>query len=319
MLTILVSVYSSQTVRRVASAVLILGLLSYIVVAAKTPPRVVQLDPITTVIEVPVEKLTTKTVTKYVRTQDRAAVEQLLADNDELKASVEQLTLSLAAAVSEGRGTATVTTPTDPADPTSPPTPVTIPLSVDFKDWRLQFHSDGTQGTYTLSQKFSIVNSMGRNDKNDPVNIVRLFEIGEHGERIPVPTTETTTISILPDQPKFYVRPSLQAGVAVLPEWSSITTGTTTGGTTTYPVSAVIAVPWWKRGTTRSVETTRYAYFTPTITFTNQQFSIGLLPVSVNIATLRYVPFTDIWAAPYLGISSQRAAKKFGLVFTTTF
>jgi hypothetical protein len=302
---------------RGAAALALLILAAIIVHGATRPPHIVQLDPITKVVEVPVEKITTKTVTQYVKVEDRAAAKQLLADNEKLKATVQQLTVSLAEATSRGQGETVITIPS--TTPETPPQIIEVPVEVKFKDWRLNFQSVGTSGTYTLSQKFSILNTVGRNENNVPVNVVRLFEIGEHGERLPIPTVETTTISVQPDQMRFYLKPTLQAGLGVLPEWLTINTPTTTGGTTKYPVSGVVAIPWWKRGTTRAVETTRYAYLTPAMTINGEQVVLGLLPISANIGTVKHVPFTDLWVSPFIGISSKNSTKKFGIVFTTTF
>lgn len=300
---------------RLGAILALSGLALIIVRGATRPPRIVHVDPITTVIEVPVERITTKTVTQYVRVEDRAAAAQLLADNEALNATVQQLTLSLAEATSTGRGTTTITLPSSDVATLLD----TGPVSVTFKDWRLDFRSVDSVGTYTLSQKFSILNTTGRDANNTPVNIVRLFEIGEDGERIPIPTVETTIISTRPDQMRFYVKPTLQAGIAVLPEWVSSSDSTTTRGTTTYPASGVLALPWFKRGTTRAVETTRYAYLTPAVTLNGKQVMIGLLPISANVGTVKHSPFTDLWISPFIGISSQQSTKKFGVIFTTTF
>lgn len=302
---------------RLAAIVALIFLAVAIVRGATKPPRTIQLDPITKVIEVPVEKITTKTVTQYVRVEDLAAAKQLLAENEKLHATVQQLTVSLAEATSKGQGDTVVTIPG--ATPEAPPQIIEVPVSVKFKDWRLDFQSVGSSGTYTLSQKFSILNTVARDENNIPVNVVRLFEIGEHGERLPISTIETTTISVQPDQMRFYLKPTLQAGLAILPSWITVTTPTTTGGETQYPVSAVLGVPWWKRGTTRAVETTRYAYLTPVVTINDTEVVVGVLPISANLGTLKHVPFTDLWVSPFAGVSSKNSTKKFGIVFTTTF
>jgi len=297
----------------IAAVCVVLGVIIY---GAKKPPRISQLDPITTVIEVPVEKLTTKTVTEYVRVEDRTAVDRLMRDNAALKSTVQQLTVSLAEATSHGAGTVVVTTP-DPT--TNEPTIIKVPMTLQFKDWRLEFQSDGVTAHYTLSQKFSILNTVGRTDTNTPVNIVRLFEIGANGERLPIPTVETTIISAQPTRDRFYMKPTLQAGVGILPRWDSTATPTTTGGRTRYDTSLAVAVPWWKRGRTTAVEDTRYAYLTPVVTINDTELTGGLAPISVNLGTLRYSPVTDLWFSPYAGLSSRHGKKKFAVVFTTTF
>lgn len=292
---------------RTAVTALIVVLVGIVIHKSNLPPKVIQLDPITKIVEVPVEKLTTKTVTQYVPVQDRAAVAQLMQDNDRLNVQVQQLSASLATATSQGAGPVTVVTPE--------PTTVRVPITVSFKDWRLAFDSDGKTATYTLNQKFAVLNTMGRNADNTPVTVVRLFEVGANGERIPIPISETTLVTTLPDQAHFYVKPKLQAGIAVLPQMQT----TTLGRTIHYDTAGVMALPWLYHGTTTSVETTRYAYLTPVVTLNETEKTGGIAPFSVNLGTIKHVPFTDIWVSPYLGISSLQQKKKFGIVFSSTF
>jgi len=300
---------------RITSTLALIVLLAYIIRTATTPPRTIQLDPITSVIEVPVEKLTTKTVTKYVQVQDRAAVERLMKDNAALNSTVQQLTISLAEAKSSGSGPVIVTPP-----PTnSTPTVVEVPMSLKFKDWRLDFQSDGVTANYTLSQKFSIINTLGYNKNNVPVNIVRLFEINEKDQRIPIPTIETTTIYAQPIRQHFYVKPTFQGGVGILPRWEATTTPDIYNKHIAYDTTIVLSVPWWKRGTTTAVENTRYAYLSPTTTINDTEFTAGVMPISVNFGTFKHTPFSDIWGSPYVGINFGNSSKKFAIVFTTTF
>lgn len=297
-----------HTLIRIIGGVVLLFLLVLIVRGLRKPPKVIQLDPITSVIEIPVEKLTTKTVTKYVQTQDRAAVARLMKDNAALNSTVQQLTISLAEAKSSGSGPVIITPP-----PTnSTPTVVEVPIALKFKDWRLDFQSDGVTANYTLSQKFSIINTLGRNENNVPVNIVRLFEINEKDQRIPIPTIETTTIYAQPTRQHFYVKPTLQGGVAVLPNVTETMDASTTSAFS-------VSIPWWKRGTTQAVESTRYAYLTPAATFSDGDITLGVMPASVNVGTIKYLPVTDLWFSPYAGVSIKSNQKKFGIVFSTTF
>ncbi len=302
---------------RTALWAILLALCVGIVYGASKPPHVIQLDPITKVIELPVEKLTTKTVTEYVRVEDRAAVNRMLKDNDKLKSAVEQLTLSLAEATSRGSGPVIVTTPTN----TTPPTIVEVPQALTFKDWRLDFQSDGKTANYVLSQKFSLLNTVGRDKNNTPINIVRLFEIGEGGERLSIPVTETTTVAVMPEQSHFYRKLRLQGGMGVLPAWENTTTQiTTTTGVTKYNVAFAFAISWLHRGTTTAAEHTRYTYLTPSLTFTEQEYTIGVTPITFNLGTVKRSPVTDIWIGPYLGLSlRQNSTKKFGIIFVTTF
>lgn len=305
MLFTLLTHISTRTLRIVAAVVLI-ALLAFIYYGSTKPPRITQLDPITKVVEVPVDKITTKVVKEYVRVEDRAAVNSLLQENKKLHSTVNQLTTSLAKTTSTGQGTTTISFPSDSTQPIVFPTVIERPVSVSFKDWRLNFQSDGARGQYTLTQRYSIVNTVGRTENNVPVNLVRLFEIGEHDERIPIPVVETTTIATQPDQPHFYVKPQLQGGVALFPD-----------NPTTYAFT--VALPWLQRGTIRAAEYTRYAYLTPAVTFTSAEQTVGVAPLSVNIGTFKYMPFRDVWVAPYGGMNITTSTKRFALVFTTTF
>ena len=306
--TLLSQLYRKPEWVRVVCGVAILALLGLIVYGAQKPPRVTYLDPITKVIEVPVEKITTKVVKEYVRVEDRAGVTSLLRENKKLQSTVEQLTTSLAVSTGTGRGTTTVTFPSDPTHPSLFPTPIEVPAAVSFKDWRLSFESNGSDGRYTLTQRYSILNTVGRNKDNVPVNLVRLFEIGEHGERIPIPLTETTTIAVQPNQPHMYIRPQVQGGVAFFSGMESNPTPTFT-----------VAVPWLHRGTIRATEYTRYAYLTPMMTVSNEEKTVGIAPLSINVGTFKHTPFQDVWVSPYGGINPETSTKRFALVFTTTF
>jgi hypothetical protein len=115
------------------------------------------------------------------------------------------------------------------------------------------------------------------------------------------------------------MKPTIQGGIGILPRWETTTTPYTTDGQMRYDTGLVIAIPWWKRGTTTAVENTRYAYLTPMATFNDTEFTAGLSPLSVNFGTLRHSPVTDIWFSPYVGLSSKQGTKKFAIVFTTTF
>lgn len=278
---------------------------------AHRPPKIVQLDPITTVIEVPVEKLTTKTVKKYVRVEDRAAVNKLLAENKRLKTEVQLLTIASAESTSTGSGPINYTL--IPPTPENPTPALPIPQPFTFKDYRLEFASlDGKIGTYTLTQKFSIVNTVGRNDKNVPVNIIGLFELDANNNRREIPIKELTTIIAKQPNAQFYLKPTLQAGISVLP-------GITTNNPDKAPTGLAIAIPWLKRGTGRVVETTRYAYLTPTVVVNGKNTVIGVMPISVNTGTLKYTPFSDIWVSPFVGADITTSTRQLGMIFSATF
>lgn len=284
---------------RIVGAVLLLGLVVYLW-NRPGPVKVIQLDPITTTIEVPVEKLVEKTVTKYIKTEDRAGVASVFAENQRLNAEVSRLTVALAEHTSTGGGPVTQRPPSIPETPTATaPAPTLL-----FQDWRLRFESDGTRASYTLKQRFSILTSVGTNRQNVPVAVVKLYEIDDQEHRKEIPITESTTIAATPNPHAFYVAPTIQAGVGLLPS-----------GTQT----VVVAMPWLKRGSARAVEHTRYAFLTPAVSATKQDVTISVLPVSVNLGTLKYTPFTDIWASPLITVNPKTNTTRIGFAATTTF
>ena len=142
--------------------------------------------------------------------------------------------VALAEAQSTSGGPATTTAITPE------PTIVKVPVDVSFTDWRLKFQSNGSTATYTLSQKFAIINTVGRNDQNVPVNLIRLYEIGANGERVAIPTTESTTITTAPPPPHFYVKPTIQAGLGVIVQPAPTAT--------TRATEFIASMPWLKHG-----------------------------------------------------------------------
>lgn len=256
--------------------------------------------------EIPVEKLIYRDVVKYINVEDVAAVQAVLAENERLKNQVSQLSVSLAVAQTHGGGVVTLT----PMDATIP----VPPLSLHFEDWRLAFTSNGRTVEYALSQKFVIVNTLGKNAQNVPTTTTNLFEIGATGERMPIKTVETTTIAT---QTKtgthWYAKPTIQAGISLVP-----VRDTTNRFGVGFEKSAAIALPWLKHGE-GSVENTRYAVLVPTITFGDSGTTVGLQPISVNLGTFHQLFLTDIWLAPHIGFDPKTMAKKFSFTLLATF
>ena len=252
-----------------------------------------------TTIKVPVPVLTASVVKEYVKVEDRTAVNQLLAENRHLKVQVEQLSITTASGTSTSTGTATVT----------PIIPATIvpPVDLVFKDWRLNFRSHDSQVTYTLSQSFAVINTIGKNNKGVETNLVRLYEVGPGNLRTLIPTVETTTIAADVTANRWYVKPTIQAGVGVTQGLQGATQQTV----------GVLAVPLFKRGRTHATEDTRYAILTPALTLSAKERTIGILPISYNLGTLPRQPFTDLWISPFIGKSGT--AYRAGIVGTATF
>lgn len=272
-------------------------------------PSVVIEKPVPQVTTIEVPKITEKIVTQYIPVEDRKRVIALLNENKQLKLNIQQLSVSLAEAQSSGRGTAVVDAPPCPSLPDAPP------VRVSFADYRLSFQSVGDQASYTLTQKFSIVNSVSKTAKGTDVNLIRLYEIGPGATRTLIPTTETTTLTVTPSS-HWYRFASIHAGVVVAP------ISTSKQNTTSYTTQkgGAMAITWLKYGSTRATQDTRYAALSPSVIWLPNETSIGVLPVSLNLGTLPRQPFTNLWVSPFLGTQGTTLSlKRFGIVFSSSF
>lgn len=273
------------------------------------PNRVLPLPAISTpapgvtTVQVPVPVLTERVVTQYLqRPEDRDAIAALMQDNSKLSVQVDELSVSLAESESHGGGH---------LDSPAPVVQETlVPRSVFFKDWRLSFTSDGEQASYTLRQKFTIVNSVGTNKKGVPTQIIRLYEIDGRNQRIAIPTVDTTTIVASPNDSAWFLTPEIQAGIAGV-----ITPATTTRRTT----SGIVAISFLRRGTSRALQDTRWALLSPAVTFGETERTVGILPFSFNMGTIPHQPFTNLWVSPYLGTTMPRTINRIGMSLTATF
>jgi hypothetical protein len=290
-----------------------------------------------TTIQVPVEELTPDVVEGYIAPANLPSVDILLAENRNLEVLVTELSLSLATATSEGGGVAVVTPIETPpnettfgyipllaglpyvappwrsAAPTEAPPLLSVPPDesrVAFNDFRLNFLAEGADAKYTLSQKFVILNTTGRNEKNVPTNLIRLYEIGPGETRTPIPVTETTTIAAAATPPHWYVKFGVQGGV-----------GRIAGPSGASSLTVFVGTPWLKRGNNRSTEKTRWAIATPVVAHNNTETSFGMLPVSLNLGTVMSGahPLTNLWVSPYIGTTSGTSINRIGGLFSVTF
>jgi len=262
-------------------------------------------------LQVPVPVVTEKVVKEYVRVEDRTAVAALLEENRKLKVQVQQLSTSIAEYQSAGTGTAVITLPTTTLDTSTPPPPV----HTEFKDWRLSFTLNGTNANYTLTQKFAIINTVGKNKKNVPTQLIRLYEVGPNETRTLIPTVETTTVAATENLPHTYVHMTIQAGAGALFAASS---APTTAQRTT---AGIGVVSWLKRGRSIATEETRWSYAAPAIAFTNTDVSVGVSPIAFNIGSLPKQPLTNIWMTPFIGTTTTdyRKITRIGIFATATF
>jgi len=288
--------------------------------------------PNVTTIQVPLGQLTTEVVDGYLDSVYGNPANDLLAENEGLDVSVEELSVSLATATSEGSGDVIITPiETPPREPPFesidipavwPPAfwppeleaPPPLQSRVEFTDFRLNFLAEGIEAEYTLSQKFLILNTTGRNENNVPTNLIRLFEIGPGETRTPIPVTETTTIAAVATPPHWYVKIGVQGGMGHVMG--------TTGGESS--LTAFIGMPWLKRGNNRSTEKTRWALATPVVQIPQSRsygVSFGVLPVSVNLGTIMSDkhPLTNIWVSPYIGTTTGTTINRVGGILSVTF
>ena len=286
--------------------------------------------PNVTTIQVPVGPLTSEVVDGYLDSVYANPANDLLAENEELKVLVEELSVSLATATSEGRGEVTITpieTPPSeppfeyvPIDTLGPIWPVAgAPLEappplqsrLEFNDFRLNFLAEGTEAEYTLSQEFLILNTTGRDKNNVPTNLIRLFEIGPGETRTPIPVTKTTTVAATGAPAHWYIKVGVQGGMGYV--------SGTTGGESS--LTAFIGMPWLKRGINRSTEKTRWAIATPVVAYDHTETSFGVLPVSLNIGTIMSDkhPLTNIWISPYIGTTTGTSTNRVGGILSVTF
>jgi hypothetical protein len=295
------------TLKRICGGQMVTVFLTILVVAAfffgylqrpspETTATISQPAPNVVTIEVPVEVITERVVVEYIEIEDQTAALALLEQNDELKIRVEQLSVSLAEAQSSGTGVAvtTVVPPTETAPAVA---------TVTFKDWRLDFTAENNIANYTLTQKFSIVNSVGRDKDNVPTNLIRLYEIGPNDERVLIPTTETTTVAVTGNTPHFYTKLTVQGGVG------------RAGG----EQRIFFATPWLKRGNTTATEDTRWAFLTPMVALSKEEQSVGIAPISFNLGSLARQPLTNLWFSPYVGTTTGVTINQTGFVVSVTF
>lgn len=310
MLQTLIKFYTLQTRAILIGALVFCLVVVFFVGRGCTPePVITTIAPTVRTIEVPVERITERVVKEYVRVEDRRVVEDLLRTNEGLGVQVQELTTALAAATSRGAGPVTITQPlsTPPSNPFAAGN-----TTVNFKDWRLTFSTNGANASYTLSQKFALHNSVGVNEQNVPVSLVKLYEIGPGDVRTEIPVTESTLISTAKPGARFYVDFGIQLGFNLRMD-SAVKDDA--------PAELLVAFPWLKRGRTTSVADTRWAFLTPAFTVNGTQRSLGVLPLSYNLGTFPVIRrvFSDVWVSPYVGTSDATKIDRTGIVLSTTF
>ena len=240
---------------------------------------VTQLEPTVKVVTVDKPILTNSVITKILSDpKDKAAISALLAENKADKLAVEQLTQALATLQQTGSGVVVAVPPDKPGEP----------ISYHYKDWHLDFLTDTKTANYTLSQNFEVLTSTGRDKNGQAGSLVKVFEIGANGERIPMKVTNTVAIIANPLSPHWMVHANVQGGIAA----GLDSTGTETTG-------ATVGFQWFKHGSTTATQDISYAILTPVILLAPKVVDAGLAPVQFNLGTLPHQPFTNLWVSPF--------------------
>lgn len=267
------------------------------------PPAIIARPaPNVTTITVPEPIFSERVIKTYIKQEDHAAVTALKKENAQLKIDVQTLSIALAQYQGQGSGVIIVN---DLSNTTGVP-------AFTFKDWRLMFRGEGTTASYTLTQQFKIYNTVGKTRHGITTNLIRLYEVGPNNQQFPVPTVETTTFVQPPPTEGWYTKLSVQGGWAGLSIVSANTPSTPTG-------TGVVALPWLKHGTTRATEETRWAFLTPALAVSKTERTVGLLPVSFNLGTLRHQPFSNVWVSPFIGTTTGATVNRAGFVLSVTF
>lgn len=252
------------------------------------------------IVQVPV--LTTTTVTQHVT--DKVEVNRLLDLNKALSIKVTQLSETLANASSEGSGTVKyIDVPV--------PGKTEVIRRAEFNDWRLKFLADDDRAIYTLTQRFEILASTGKDKNGQPANVVKMFEIGPGETRTEITDTATVVVTALP-KPKasWFVSPSLQIGGAYVQTRTTPTVRTP---------GAIVALRWLSRGETKAAEDSSLAFASPAVFITKNIKEPGILPVSWNAGKALPV-FKDLWVSPYIGFAPKTGkVQRVGLAITASF
>lgn len=275
-----------------------------------TPEPVVRVVENVKYVDVPVEKIVTKDVVRYVR--DTTEVKKLLDQQTAAKNEIALLSETIASlktttvAVGESK-TFFVETPGAP--------------EAHFKDWRLTFDAVPGQTTYTLDQKFESLTAVGKDINGKPVVSTRLFEIGPGEIRTPLTDASTVVVSAVPNPKRWLFNPSIQAGFS----YATDSAGKGISG-------GIVGIQWARRGYSRAAEDGIWSVLTPAAFITTGGVEPALLPVSINLGRIPYQPFKDIWVSPVVvfGVPDSLTtvstnpnallkSAKFGFSFAATF
>jgi hypothetical protein len=270
-------------------------------------------DPITTIVREPGQKyvetvyvdkpvLVTQDVLKYVT--DKKEVEKLLKELAFLENKVMNLTESIKTLESQGAGKIVYQDVPGPAGKTV--------REANFKDWRLTFTAKDDAANYTLSQKFEILATAGRDVNGRPTATTRLFEIGPNDERnIATAVSQVVVVGNATDGKQHWkFGLNLVAGVGY-------TRDTTLK---TQSPAGLVGMRWMTRGATKAAEDGVWAAASPVVIIDQKGTTeFGILPVSYNAGQV--MPFfKDMWVSPVIGFKTTPfGVSRFGLGISATF
>jgi len=271
------------------------------------PEIITRINDVITTVEVPVDRITTKTVTRYVKDPaDQKALIAAVKEIESLKAEVNQLLLAQATNTSTGGGIVTVPTPTTVVPVDNPP----VSTDFDYTDWRLSFSRRDNVAKYTLTQRFSVTAALGEtSEKGTPVATVQVFELDKDGNRMnPMTVDKVTLITAAPKPPKWHLAPRVMGGVGVIPERNN--------NKISGELLVVGTLPLFRRGP--SPDTANFAFLGPSVTYSKQDVYFGVVPVAVNIGRLAPGPLVDFWGGVFVG-KSNTSKVRIGVIFLSTF
>jgi hypothetical protein len=273
-----------------------------------TTPTIIKIpvgsvNPATQAYQVQAPDLQPKAVKTIVK--DVAEVSRLLREQAAMQVTIDRLLEVNARLVATGKGTI------EYRDVPVPGTPRVV-REATFADWRLSFKAVDDKASYQLRQRFEVLATTGKTAAGLPTAAVKLFELGPGEIKTPLTDVATTFIVANPAAPRWYLSPTVQAGVGL-----TMTTGRQSA------LAAIVGVRWLSRGSSRAAEDSTWALLSPVVVLTGTQHEVGILPVSVNLGRIphRYQPFKDLWVAPVITVASwpPKAVGRVGLTITASF
>lgn len=252
----------------------------------------------TVTVDVPV--LTEKIIDRIVTDPKQVkAISALLKENNELKIKVGQVVSTSATNnVTGGTGEGGTITPGDVQvhEPGSGGTTPNV-ASWAFEDYQLTAKFSSTAFSYDLNQKFILETSTGKDPSGQVTTLVKLYQDSPTGLRL-LPA-QSISVNSNPDIPRWMISPRVQGGLSIDQTKSK-------GG--------FVGVQWLKHGTSRDPKDLRWSVGTIGVVVGDGVLRPVVLPVSFNIGSLPYQPFSNLW----LSVGVDKSGKAM-LVLSASF